>query len=236
MDYFSLRTNSWINIDAALPKPLGSFEFNNSCGLFLNGAIHWLFARLKDYNDAILIFDPKERTFSKISVPAQVVMSECTYPKLTLLAGCLALYYEKKHSFSFNTKIWVMKEYKVQSSWKLYEIPSKTFRPLCLSNNGDIIGDQFIFGNNEHKIEFIIYNVRGDRLQRFKYNCFSEFMSATDAKYTESLLPLPVSLLTLRIRIRRRGRITAIKFAMNVLNNLILLKVSIMKDSNGTYK
>ncbi|MED6106068.1 hypothetical protein PIB30_001461 [Stylosanthes scabra] len=192
MDYFSLRTNSWINIDAALPKPLGSF--NNYCGLFLNDAIHWLSAPLEDYSDAILIFDMKERTFSKISVPAQVVMRECTCPKLTLLAGCLALYYQKKYTVSFKTKIWVMKEYKVQSSWKPYEIPLETFRPLCLSNNGDIIGDQIIFEKNEHKIKFIIYNVRGDRLQHFKYHCASGFMSPTDAMYTESLMPLPIDL------------------------------------------
>ncbi|MED6106065.1 hypothetical protein PIB30_001458 [Stylosanthes scabra] len=73
MDCFSLRTNSWIDIVAALPKPLGSFEFN-SCGLFLNGAIHWLSVPLKDNSgDPILVLDLKERTFSKISVPAQAI-------------------------------------------------------------------------------------------------------------------------------------------------------------------
>ncbi|MED6106064.1 hypothetical protein PIB30_001457 [Stylosanthes scabra] len=191
MDCFSLRSNSWINIDAALPKPLGSFE-SNSCGLFLNGAIHWLYARLEDFGDAILILDLKERTFSRISTPEQLVMSECAYMKLTILAGCLALYYQKY--YSLNTEIWVMKEYKVQSSWTLYEIPSGDFRPLCISNNGDIIGDQFLFDNIEQQIKFSIYNVSEGQLQRFKHHCFKGYMSSTDAMYTESLLPLPTDI------------------------------------------
>ncbi|XP_052113665.1 F-box protein CPR1-like [Arachis duranensis] len=70
LDYLSLRTNSWINLDAAFSKPLGIFDIN-SCGLFLNGAIHWLPHSPKTYRDAILIFDLKERTFSRISGPEQ---------------------------------------------------------------------------------------------------------------------------------------------------------------------
>ncbi|XP_052113664.1 F-box/kelch-repeat protein At3g23880-like [Arachis duranensis] len=91
LDYLSLRTNSWINLDAALTKPLGVFEINY-CGLFLNGAIHWLPHSPKTYRGAILIFDLKERTLSKISGPEQPVMSAFSYSNLALLGGCLALY------------------------------------------------------------------------------------------------------------------------------------------------
>ncbi|XLR21261.1 hypothetical protein S83_013991 [Arachis hypogaea] len=39
LDCFSLRTNSWINLDAAVPKLLG-FRYWHSGGLFFNGAVH----------------------------------------------------------------------------------------------------------------------------------------------------------------------------------------------------
>ncbi|XLR21233.1 hypothetical protein S83_049145 [Arachis hypogaea] len=160
LECLSLRTNSWINLDAVLPRPLDWFD-RNSCGLFLNGAIHWVPSCLKDYRDAILIFDLKERTFSRISAPGQLLISKCLFPCLALLGDCLSLYC---HNYSSHTtEIWVMKEYKVHSSWTLFQIPCKTFQPLCLSSNGDIIG---------------------------KGHPFSDQKGA-DAVYTESLLSLP---------------------------------------------
>ncbi|QHN93941.1 F-box protein CPR30-like [Arachis ipaensis] len=159
LECLSLRTNSWINLDAVLPSPLDWFD-HNSCGLFLNGAIHWVPSFLKDYRDAILCFDLKERTFSRISAPEQLLIIACPFRRLALLGDCLSLY---GHNYSSGTtEIWVMKEYKVHSSWTLYEIPCKIFQPLCLSSNGDIIGRGY------DKIGYFIYNVRGDMLKRFK--------------------------------------------------------------------
>ncbi|RYR60251.1 hypothetical protein Ahy_A04g017327 [Arachis hypogaea] len=163
-DGFSLRTNSWIDFDAALPNPLFGFD-RNSFGLFLNDAIHWAQFSPKVYKDAILIFDLKERTFSRISAPEQLVMFSRGYSGLALLGGCLALYYRDFNSCS--THIWVMKEYKVHSSWTLYQVPCKVFQPLCFSSNGDIIGRD--------------YTKRGG-LAFYYHN---------HALYTESLLPLP---------------------------------------------
>ncbi|XP_057744166.1 F-box protein CPR1-like isoform X1 [Arachis stenosperma] len=182
LDYLSLRTNSWINLDAAFSKPSGVFDIN-SCGLFLNGAIHWLPHSPKTFRDAILIFDLKERTFSRISGPEQPVMSAFSYSNLALLGGCLALYY--RNDFSHKTHIWVMKEYKVHSSWTLYEIPCKVYQLFCLSSNGDII----VRGYDKVEIGYFIYNVRGDLLTHFK-DLYYPFR-ITDPVYTESLLPFP---------------------------------------------
>ncbi|XLR62066.1 hypothetical protein S83_012738 [Arachis hypogaea] len=113
LDCFSLRTNSWIHLDAAVPKSMGTWK-QQFYGLFLHGAIHWLCYSSKDYiDDGILIFDLKERSFSKISMPKQLV--GCSPINLTILGGCLALYWYHDHI----TEIWVMKEYKVPSSWIL---------------------------------------------------------------------------------------------------------------------
>ncbi|XLR20632.1 hypothetical protein S83_048544 [Arachis hypogaea] len=63
------------------------------------------------------------------------------YPiNLTILGGCLALY--SYDIDNHKTEIWVMKEYKVPSSWILiYEIPYGM--PLCISNGSDIIALNF---------------------------------------------------------------------------------------------
>ncbi|XP_016185348.1 F-box protein At4g22390-like [Arachis ipaensis] len=125
---FSLRTNSWINLDAALPNPLGLIEWRRARGLFLNGSIHWLLS-------SILVFDLKKRSFSKISLPEQLIMHDPA--TIVTLEGCLALY--SRDYVKGKTHIWVMKEYKVNSSWTLYVIPCLQFEPLCLSNGSDII-------------------------------------------------------------------------------------------------
>ncbi|KAL4322845.1 F-box protein CPR30-like isoform X1 [Arachis ipaensis] len=228
-DCFSLRTNSWIDFDAALPNPLFGFD-RNSFGLFLNDAIHWVQFSPKVYRDAILIFDMKERTFSRISAPEQLVMFSRGYSGLALLGGCLALYYRDFNSCS--THIWVMKEYKVHSSWTLYQVPCKVFQPLCFSSNGDIIGRDytkrgglaFYYHNRdscntdlwvmqEYKVHssWTLYQIpckveNGDIIGRgynflYMYNlreeeCFKNHwlsvgLFASDAVYTESLLPLP---------------------------------------------
>ncbi|XP_020977844.1 F-box/kelch-repeat protein At3g06240-like isoform X2 [Arachis ipaensis] len=179
---FSLRTNSWINIDAAVPNRLG-FLCWHSGGLFFNGAVHWVPFDLRDYRDAIIIFDLMEMTFSTISAPEQLSSS---YTSLALLGGCLSLYSCKDDCY--NTDIWVMKEYKVHSSWTLYQIPCKYFRPLCLSSNKDIIGRGY---TSCGKTGYFIYNVRGDLLKHFKDLCCQHPRRKPIIVYTESLLPLP---------------------------------------------
>ncbi|QHO32468.1 F-box protein CPR1-like [Arachis hypogaea] len=152
-DLCCLRSNSWINLDAELPKSLDWSDLKPN-GLFCN-AIHW--STYEFLND-ILIFDLKERSFSKIEVVA--IGRVLFRPGFVLVGGCLALYLYEENT----TEIWVIKEYKVQSSWTLYEIPLKYFKPLCLSANGDIIGRC-----SDDEIVFYIYNVSGVLLKHSRY-------------------------------------------------------------------
>ncbi|KAL4382325.1 F-box/kelch-repeat protein At3g23880 [Arachis hypogaea] len=184
---FSLRTNSWINLDAALPKSISRWK-QQLFGWFLHGAIHWLCYSSKDcIDDGILIFDLKERNFSKISMPQQLLGDYPIY--LTILGGCLAL-----HSYDIDnhkTEIWVMKEYKVPSSWILmYEIPYGNNSPLCMSNGNDIIALNFI--PRYCKIRFAKYNVSGELLN-YSPLPLSEYYNfhRSFSVYTESLFPFP---------------------------------------------
>ncbi|MED6215722.1 hypothetical protein PIB30_000728 [Stylosanthes scabra] len=191
LDCFSLRTNSWINLDPALPKPLVWRDWKH-CGMFLNGAIHWLSPDLHSYIDPILVFDVKERSFSKISIPNQPVRSSA---KLIVLGECLAMYFHDNHK----TYVWVMKEYKVQSSWTLmYEIPHGDCDPICLSNGcgSDII--LLEYSERYTKIRFAKYNSSGELLQHFNHPSPHNYFKCRHLKhfcvYTESLLPFPSDL------------------------------------------
>ncbi|RYR60955.1 hypothetical protein Ahy_A04g018043 [Arachis hypogaea] len=167
VDCFSLRTNSWISFDAALPKPFGH-KMWESRGLFLHGAIHWL-SCYGAYMNAILIFDLKEWSFSTTSIP---VKHYNWYSDLTLLGGCLALF---SYDHIGKTYIWVMKEYKIV--------------PLSLSNGSDIIALL-----STTKLKFAKYNVSGELLQEIDYPplCYRPNRNfLTFFVYTESLLPFP---------------------------------------------
>ncbi|QHO10145.1 F-box/kelch-repeat protein At3g23880-like [Arachis hypogaea] len=195
-DCLSLRTNSWINLNSALPKPLGVRNWE-SCGFFLNGAIHWSSCTLgvKDYS--ILIFDLKEKSFSTIFMPEQV-MCYLKPTRLALLGGCLALY-----SYEYGkTNIWVMKEYKVHSSWTFYQISRGECVPLCLSNGSDIVALDPAPISTYTDLRFVEYNARGElrrinyfdypHLQHFKYSSHGLSNSGTNyTVYTESLVSLP---------------------------------------------
>ncbi|MED6193950.1 hypothetical protein PIB30_023966 [Stylosanthes scabra] len=139
--------------------------------------IHWLGRSSSISLDDAL---PKRlEAFSKISVPEHISES-----RLTLLGGCLTLY----SSDGDKTDVWVMREYKVQSSWFCYEIPNPSFRPLCLSGDGDIIG---YCNGSDDEIGFCVFNVGQQLLTvRYVYGVISNY---TDyIVYQDSLLQLPV--------------------------------------------
>ncbi|QHO14739.1 F-box/kelch-repeat protein [Arachis hypogaea] len=184
-DCLSLRTNSWTNLDFALSKPLGRRNWQ-SRGFFLNGAIHWSSCTRRGRDYSILIFDLKERSFSTISMPEQV-MGYLNTIFLAVLGGCLALY---SYELSIIT-IWMMKEYKVHSSWIFYQIFSGLSRPLCLSNGSDIVILQYSPVSN---LWFAKYDVRRElQFQRLEYRHPEQFVgrSSRYIVYTESLVPVP---------------------------------------------
>ncbi|KAK2379244.1 hypothetical protein QL285_067063 [Trifolium repens] len=84
-------------------------------------------------------------------------------------------------------EIWVMKEYKLNSSWtKTFVFPLDItsnfpiFNPICSTNNGDIIG-------TSSSSKMVKYNNKGQLLE------FRSFRSGVSevVLYTESLLSLP---------------------------------------------
>ncbi|XP_016196305.1 F-box/kelch-repeat protein At3g06240-like [Arachis ipaensis] len=181
---FSLRTNSWTTSKVTLPNDPLRKRIISLPGVFLNGAIHWWIApRFGTGVDSggaiILVFDMIERRFWEMPVPKEIMTNYHPPGALVELGGCLAIWFT---NFDKKTDIWIMKEYGVQSSWTAYKIPCLFFRPLNLSNDGDIIGFDIL------KSCLAKYNVNnGEMLQSCGKFCgLNEF-----CVYTESLLALP---------------------------------------------
>ncbi|MED6106059.1 hypothetical protein PIB30_001452 [Stylosanthes scabra] len=82
-----------------------------------------------------------------------------------------------------------MEEYKVQTSWTLYEIPLKSFRPLCLSGDGYIIiGSRY---TSDDVMGFYAYNVSGELLKPVQYYLYVAHYHASYHVYMDSLMPIP---------------------------------------------
>ncbi|XLR62488.1 hypothetical protein S83_013160 [Arachis hypogaea] len=138
--FFSVRSNSWKEIeggDCFTPN----IATGHQLGLLYNEAIHWLVVyNGSDYPQGIVIvaFDIATKTLSVIPLPYLLDPNEW---ELSLVGeggffGICMMDHIWQH-------IWVMKEYKVQSSWILKMdilYPSdNTMIPLCFTKSGDVV-------------------------------------------------------------------------------------------------
>ena len=96
--------------------------------LFFNGAIHWIATQNNDvFANLIVVFDLMERSFTKIALPHDFHI-ECDFDRceLKVFGGFLCLCAASLSDFVGD--IWVMKEYKVESSWtKLHIVVPSEF-------------------------------------------------------------------------------------------------------------
>ena len=160
-------------------------------GSLLNGAIHWLAFRHDVSRNVIIAFDLVERSFSEIPLPNDFEY-DFNFCDLWVHGGFLSLCV-KDIGPGTVTEIWVMEEYKVQSSWTksivvpLDDIPTQYFSPVCSTKSGDIFGVDGSAG-------LVKCNAEGEPLEHRSYIHESEAAMNTRmgaAMYTESLLSLP---------------------------------------------
>ncbi|XP_058731768.1 F-box/kelch-repeat protein At3g23880-like [Vicia villosa] len=142
-EYFSLKANTWKQVEAP------HFPFANRYNLLheprggslYKGAIHWLAYCYDLCNNAIVAFDLIERKLSYMPLPHPL---QCGV--LWVYGEFLSLYTTDFRNHT--VEIWVMKEYKVSSSWTMALVlsvdlivcPKALFFPLCCTKSGDIIG------------------------------------------------------------------------------------------------
>ncbi|RHN52061.1 putative F-box domain, galactose oxidase/kelch, beta-propeller, F-box associated interaction [Medicago truncatula] len=182
LEFFSLRDNRWKEIEGT-PFPYMNTSDYSMVGSVFNGAIHWLAFRHDLSMKVIIAFDLIERKLFDMSLPDDME-HEPIYCDLWVFGEFLSVWTMD----SDIVEIWVMKEYKVHSSWtktltfSIDDIPTRYFSPICCTKSGDIIGTDGTAG-------LVRYDENGQFLEYSSY-CIEDCGSRV-AVYTESLLSLP---------------------------------------------
>lgn len=201
---FSFKTNSWDRLGFDEHQYLeGGDEF--SAGSLVNGALHWLvFCEYEDidedipfsfieYAPCIVAFDLIERSFRPMPLFLLFCMQKYQLYGLRELGGCLSVCCSRRACGM--VEIWVMKEYKVLSSWTktivipAYDIPHNQFpdqfSPICIAKDGGVfgssIGGRLEKRDDEGKLREHLIDGEGQAIY-----C----ANLQTAMYRESLLPL----------------------------------------------
>ncbi|KAL5065016.1 hypothetical protein RYX36_026753, partial [Vicia faba] len=184
LEYFSLKANAWEEVEG--PHFSYTFDDEPKGGSLYKGAIHWL-AYCDDLgSDVIVAFDLMERKLSYMHLPRHSNGEQCS--GLWVYGEFLSVY--AKNNSNVTVEIWVMKEYKVNSSWTktivlpvdLVVCPNEDFYPLCCTKNGDI------FGTDEDD-GLVKYDKNGRFLEQHSYSNYNLRCDVT--MYIDSLLSLP---------------------------------------------
>ncbi|CAJ2634487.1 unnamed protein product [Trifolium pratense] len=185
LEFFSLRDNTWKEIEGTHLPYMHNSDLLRVGSLF-NGVIHWLAFRNDTSMDVIVAFDLKEWKVLDIHLPDEFE-GELDDSGLWVFGEFLSLWATDHFDRKGTVEIWVMKEYKVHSSWikthvvSLDDIHILIHSPLCSTKSGDIIGA------DDGKV--VKYNDKGQWLESYCY--FNDRGGSEVALYVESLLSLP---------------------------------------------
>jgi F-box interacting protein len=183
-EIFSIRDNRWKVIEGTHFPYFGDRE-----GLLLHRAIHWLTFRVDQAIYVIVAFDLMERKLFEIPLPDHFNQEENFNQEeqpiafgLWIFGEFLSLWFADYDNHL--VEIWVMKEYKLHSSWTKtlvirvdHGIPFD--KPVYRTKSGDIIG--------KDRDRLVKYNDKG---QLVEYLYIDQYASQL-AMYTESLFSLP---------------------------------------------
>jgi F-box interacting protein len=180
LEFFSIRDNRWKEIEGThLPY------IDCSTGVLFNGAIHWLSCRCDIKIQVIVAFDLLDRKLFEMPFP-DYFHQEVSFAHGLWVFGEFFSLWAKDYG-KRTIEIWVMKKYKLNSSWtKTLVLPLDImsnfpfFNPICSTNNGDIIGTSSCS-------KLVKYNNKGQLLE------FRSFRNSPSevVLYTETLLSLP---------------------------------------------
>ncbi|KAL2896823.1 hypothetical protein RDABS01_038607 [Bienertia sinuspersici] len=155
VNVYSVRKGTWQRAESSPHDYDIGFSF--SSGIFVDGHIHWLGARLSNNASSfIAAFDLGEDNFCKLSIPTWVASNH-----LVELGGCLCCYPSVMLATGNATDVYMMKEYGVMKSWAKFTVihpEHLSLRPLCLLGT-----NQLVLVKNEGSIgaKLVMYNLAG---------------------------------------------------------------------------
>nr|KYP59437.1 F-box/kelch-repeat protein At3g06240 family [Cajanus cajan] len=187
VEIFSLKDNAWKEMEGINLSKINNWNDRRN-GSLLNGvnAIHWLTYRYNVPEHFILAFDLMERNFTEVPLPIGFKENcDFNFCDLGVLGEFLSLCVVGHHC---PAEIWVMEEYRVQSSWtkiivvSVDQVPTRYFTLICSTKGGDIVGKL-------RSTTLVKCDAQGQLLERqYYYDCPNGFPMTV---YTESLLSLP---------------------------------------------
>ncbi|XP_028754023.1 F-box/kelch-repeat protein At3g23880-like [Neltuma alba] len=113
VEVYNLSTNSWRMLDVVVPA---AFDFYvEDCKTYLNGVYHWyIYDPSGIRKNFILSFDFTREVFGTIQLPSATDSYYCGHNVFVLDESLAILQHDWE---TRKSKIWVMKEYGVESSW-----------------------------------------------------------------------------------------------------------------------
>jgi len=182
LEFFSLRDSTWKQIDEGTNFPYMSANGDHIFGLLLNGSINWLAYRNDLGKRVIVAFDLIERKSLEMPLPDDFD-GAAAYCNLWVFGECLSFWAMQEGTYK--TEIWVMKQYKLHSSWTktlIHDgIRTWCFYPICSTKSGGIVGTD---GN----LGLVKYNDKGQRLEGCSYFVYQNGFQIV--MHLESLLSL----------------------------------------------
>ncbi|XP_057455495.1 F-box/kelch-repeat protein At3g23880-like, partial [Lotus japonicus] len=186
---FSLKTKTWCDIKYVNVRYMDFAFLRARPGVLLNDSLHWQVTCIEPKLDVVIAYDLVEKSLSDIPLSSELA-AELTEKVcyLRVLGECLSLCYTGASGET--AEIWVMKEYKVQSSWTkafvttVCDIPRRRFYPICFIEGGGVVG------SNGHG-RLLKFNAKGKLLDHLKYGGERRHPQKYFEMYSESLLYFP---------------------------------------------
>ncbi|XP_057422808.1 F-box/kelch-repeat protein At3g23880-like [Lotus japonicus] len=141
---FSMKTNSWFDQEGTYAQYVDMGCAYLKIAAFLNDALHWLVTSYETKLHVIIAFHLVQRNLSEIPLPQVLVtrLENNFLYYLRVIGECLSLCYPGNTDST--AEIWMMKDYKVQTSWtKLFifstcNIPRDVIHPICFTKHGEL--------------------------------------------------------------------------------------------------
>ncbi|XP_057436190.1 F-box/kelch-repeat protein At3g23880-like [Lotus japonicus] len=165
--------------------------YESNCGIFLDKSLHWLVKSKATQLHVVLAFDLVDRSLLEIPLSPDLAAELAIYKNgyLRVLGGCLSVGYSSGGDGPEVAEIWVMKDYKVQSSWTksfvltfLDLVDGVHFFPMFFTRGGGI------FGADENGTHWK-FSDDGKKLEN--YSSGQEGALRVCDMYRESILTLP---------------------------------------------
>ncbi|XP_057425072.1 F-box/kelch-repeat protein At3g06240-like [Lotus japonicus] len=180
---FSLRANMWKNIKFT-DLPHLNLSCQSGIGVLFNGAFHWIVYDSDKSRYVIIAFDLMEERLFEIPVPNDP-SQYLKFCELWVDGRFLSLSALRSTD---TLEIWVMKNYKVQSSWSKSLVLSLScfsyVYPICSTKRGDVVMDY----RGDDKAKRVKYSDKGEQLEHREYG---GYLFSQAHMYKESILSFP---------------------------------------------